>query len=103
MIETLDDAITRVVATVDFGTPSAAKRGRNPKFPYVPIVKHTEGGPSGNGWTHQLLGLAYVTREEAVERAQKHIDAARASLARQLTEPRMRALRESYGLPREIQ
>lgn len=48
---------------------SAAKRGRNPLFPYVPVVIRE------NGTTHNTnTKLAYATREEAVATAQAWID-----------------------------
>ncbi len=101
-VETLDEAIDRVVASSDFGVASAAKRGRNPKFPYVPIVKFNDGGPSGIGHTSQVLAKAFVTRDEAIAHAQKVIDAERRAFARRLAMPNHRAEREHYGLPREI-
>jgi hypothetical protein len=96
----LAQRISDVVADADLGEASALKRGRNPLYPYVPVIKTTSG--VGQEHTSQLLGLAYQTRDEALHRAQLHIDALRAHIARQLSEPRYRALRESYDLPREI-
>jgi hypothetical protein len=92
--------ITEAVAAANFGVASAAKRGRNAKWPYVPIVITTNN--VGKVSTAQILGVAYATREEALERARRHIDACRGDLARKLADPRMRALREQYGLPREV-
>lgn len=91
--------IERVVASLDLGTPTARKAGRNPSWPYVPIVKVSDAGLHQ---TSQIKGLAYATREEAVKVAERHIEALRASLARKLATPSYRALREHYGLPREI-
>ncbi|MGV9679090.1 hypothetical protein ACWDSJ_27730 [Nocardia sp. NPDC003482] len=97
--QSFDERVDHVVAHVDFGAAAAAKRGRNPAYPYVPVVKwDLDGQPR----TTQLKGLAYKTREEAVARAQRQIDAERAGLARKLRERGYRALRESYGLPREL-
>jgi hypothetical protein len=98
--EQLAQRIADALADADFGEASALKRGRNPLYPYVPVIKITSG--VGQKHTSQLLGLAYQTRDEALHRAQLHIDALRARVARQLSQPRYRALREDYGLPREI-
>ena len=87
---------TEVAANADFGAPGARKSGRNPAWPYCPTLTVA-------GKTRQLLGLAYATRDEAVAKAEMHIAAARKDLARRLAEPRMRALREAYGLPRELE
>ena len=55
---------------------SAVKRGRNPRFPYVPIVIRD------NGRTHQTNSIkAFATRAEAVAHAQAWIDHARAQWA----------------------
>ncbi len=94
----IGDAVDRVVANLDLGTATAAKRGRNPQFPYVPIIKYSAGGKQR---TRQLRGLAYEDRTEAVARAQASIDATRRKLAEDLCRPRERALREQFGLPRE--
>lgn len=92
----LADQIARVVADADLGKASARKRGSNAAFPYVPVIERGERSQN------PLRGLAYATREEAVAAAQRHLDALRDNLARQLAEPRYRALREHHGLPREI-
>ncbi len=96
---TLHEQIAQIAQAADFGTATAAKRGRNPKYPYVPVVDHGAGR-----WTRttQIRGLAYVTRVEAVDAAQRQIDTERESLVKRLSSPRHRALREQYGLPREI-
>lgn len=89
-------------AAADFGQPSAAKRGRNPKWPYVPVIQHTTGGKSGAGYTKQVLGKAFATRDEAVDHAAKVIAHQRVVLARHLAERGHRALREYHGLDREL-
>lgn len=91
--------IARIAAALDLGTASARKTGRDPRWPYVPVVAHTD---SPRGYVKQVMGLAYATRPEAIARAQAHIDALRRRLAGDLATPRMRALREQHGLPREI-
>lgn len=92
--------IEQVVADADLGTASARKSGRNPLWPYVPVIVHTDD--LGVDHQEQVLGLAFETRPEAVAAAQRRIVARRAQLAEKLANPRYRALRESYGLPREI-
>lgn len=73
------ERVDRVAAEADFGTAGAVKRGRNPQFPYVPIIKwDLNGAPR----TTQLKGLAYEDRQKAVDRAQRQIDAKRAAPAR---------------------
>jgi hypothetical protein len=48
---------------------SAAKRGRNPAFPYIPVVVR------GDGSTHNTnTRNAYASREEAIACAQRWID-----------------------------
>lgn len=102
---TIQKTIEGLQARNFFGIASAAKRGRNPKFPYVPVIKlvDAEGNPSvGLSQTQQIRGLAYVTRDEAMTRSQRHIDAAFVRLAEELGQPHKRALREWHGLPREL-
>jgi hypothetical protein len=86
-----DDAAARV----DFGQATANRRGRNPRWPYCPVIDH-------GGRKEQILGRAYVTRDEAVRAAQFAIDARRALLAAKLALRNYRALREQHGLPREL-
>ena len=99
---TINEQIDEVVGTKFFGVASAAKRGRNPKFPYVPVIDH--------GWqdrgvhrtrTEQILGKAFETRDQAVDYAARVIIGRREELRTRLAKPNLRALRESYGLPRE--
>jgi hypothetical protein len=95
-----------VAASVDFGTPTAHKRGRNPEWPYVPVILSNTtapGGGPGSGQASQIKGVAYATRDDAVAAAARCIEARRASLVRKLGERRNRALREQYGLPEELE
>ena len=91
--------IEQIVAREKFGAASAAKRGRNPSFPYVPVIDH---GFQARGVhrtrTEQIIGLAYATREEAVAYAAKVIDARRETLRQKLSLPNYRALRAKYGI-----
>lgn len=92
----LESAARDAADLVDFGRPSARKRGRNPSCPYVPVLER-------DGYTtNPARGRAYATRQEAVDAAQRQADAARSALARRLLEPRHRALRAHHGLPLEI-
>lgn len=99
-----DAKVAEVVAALFLGEPSAAKRGRNPAWPYVPVVDFTREGMTGPHATRteQLKGFAFQTREAAVEFARGHIAGRRLSLAASLKMPRMRALRRHHGLPEEI-
>jgi hypothetical protein len=96
----LETDIQAAAERADFGEPSARKGGRNPKWPHVPLVVTTED--TGRQHEQQLKGVAFQTRQEAIDHARKHIENARKNLAKQLADPRMRALREQHGLPREI-
>lgn len=99
---TTQDAIVAAVDATHFGKASAQKRGRNPKWPYVPVILHATGGLGGGGHQEQIRKRAFETRDEAVGYAQSVIDARRESLARDLAAPNHRALREAHGLPREV-
>lgn len=89
----------------NFGTATAAKRGRNPALPYVPVIDYTEqtAGSFTRTHTEQILGRAYADRDEAVACAQRVIDNTIAAYAAKLTERGARSLREFEGLPREIE
>lgn len=52
---------------------SARKTGRNPQWPFVPVVICTPGDGS-RGHTTQPRGKAFATREEAVAYADRYID-----------------------------
>lgn len=85
-----------VAGAADFGTPRARKTGRDPRFPYVPVIVLPTGQQS------QVLGLAFTTRDDALHAAKMHIAAQRDSLAAKLGDPRFRALREQHGMPRDL-
>lgn len=57
---------------------SAVKRGRNPAFPYVPVVIREDGSTHNTNTRN-----AYATRDEAVAYAQRWIDHAQAVWAKQ--------------------
>jgi hypothetical protein len=73
---------------------TAVKRGRNPRWPYVPVVVHARH-------TEQIRGKAFATRDEAVSYAAAVIAHREADLIERMKEPRHRALREQHGLPRD--
>jgi CRISPR/Cas system endoribonuclease Cas6 (RAMP superfamily) len=100
---TLREQIERVVATVDLGRASARKGGRRPEWPYLPVVIHSEGVRVGATRQETIVKRAFATREEAVDYAARVIAFRRSTLAKHLGERRYRALREQYGLPREIE
>src|SRR5690606_33287034 len=82
------------------GAPSADKRGRRDEWPYVPVLLgHPQGGRDGK---LQILGKAFATRDEAVAWAAKTAQHQRDVLRTKLLAPNMRALREQYGLPRNV-
>lgn len=84
--------------------PTAAKRGRHDEWPYVPVVKHLPSGPMNpNERTEQIRGVAFATRGEALEYAERVVAQRHAEFLRRLLDPRNRAEREHHGLPREIE
>lgn len=100
----LPAAVDVVLASHPFGRASAAKRGRNPNWPWVPVVDYGEQaiGPNATR-TKQIPGRAYATRDEAVACAERCISRAREHMRARFLDPCCRALREQYGLPREIE
>lgn len=84
-----------IVDGQDFGKPTAEKRGRSSDLPYVPVIDHGDR-------TEQIKGFAFPDRAAAIEHAAKTIALRRAYLFQQLKEPRLRALRQSHGLPADI-
>jgi len=97
------DAVHAVLDTVNFGIASAAKRGRTPKFPYVPVIVYSSQATGAfRARTTQIKGVAYVTGDEAKDCAQRMIDKHRVQYEANLMRPGSRALRESHGLPREL-
>jgi hypothetical protein len=78
---------------------SAAKRGRNPAFPYVPVIDYGEQKIGVHRTrTEQIRARAFATREEAVAYAERVIAAREQELTRKLADPRHRALRQQYGV-----
>ena len=79
--------------------PEAVKRGRNPAFPYVPVIRVAD---LGAGQTTQIPKRAFATRDEALNCARRQIDAYKSHFRKRVADPRCRALREQWGLPREL-
>ena len=99
----ISEKIDLVVANVNFGKPSAAKRGRREQWPYVPVIDH--GKQSVGVYrtrTEQIKGKAFDSRQNAIDFASSVIDARKKELRRKLNDPRYCALRASYGLPFDI-
>ena len=96
---TITEQAERAAAAADFGQPGALKRGRDQRWPYVPVIIWPE---RVHGAQQQIKGLAFASRDEALAYAQHAIDAQRDLLRRTLTSPRHRALRVQYGLPAEL-
>ncbi|SFQ27347.1 hypothetical protein [Amycolatopsis rubida] len=86
----------------DFGLASYAKRGRNPRWPYVPIIVHPPQPGTPRRRTEQVKKRAFASSDEATACAQRVIDARREEHERRLTIPRLRTYREACGYPREI-
>lgn len=99
----LAEQVEEIIAAHPFGRASAPKRGRNSKFPWVPVIDYGKQAIGVHATrTYQLRAFAYEAREAAVCAAQRAIDANREMMRSQMLNPRYRALREQYGLPREI-
>jgi hypothetical protein len=96
------DQIDELVDGLNLGMASAAKRGRNSAFPYVPVIKRTSADGIRDTTQNPTRRAAYATREEAVAVAQRHIDAQREATRTKLKQPGTRAWRKSFGLPEEI-
>lgn len=100
MTTDLQTRIDQIAKAFEFGKPSAVKRGRNPQWPYIALIVDYAGH---RGVTHNPMGRrAYATRDEAILAATSYLAMLRAKLRADLAEPRMRALREQHGLPRDI-
>jgi hypothetical protein len=82
----------------NLGEPTARKRGRTADYPYVPVIRHTEGGRYGDGYDEQIRGKAYADRADAVAHAQAVIRHRRDHLARELGKVNMRQLRAQHGV-----
>lgn len=92
--------ISAIAEAFPIGRAQAVKRGRNPVWPYIAVVVDYLGK---SGATHNPLGRrAFATRDEAVAAADHYIMQFREGLRIRLADPRWRALREQYGLPRDL-
>jgi hypothetical protein len=99
----VDDVMARRDAEEGFGVARARKRGRNPQWPYVPVIfTRTAAGRPDVGFESQILGNAYETRELALACAERHIATARHGFRYRLLQSNYRALRGQWGLPQEM-
>jgi len=99
---TLQEQIEAAVESLNWGVGDAAKRGRNPAYPYVPIIRHAREGRLQT--TNPTRRVAFATREEATacaQRHQRHIDDLKA-LTRK-TSPENPHLMETDNLLPEVQ
>lgn len=104
-MKTFAERIDEIVASQRWGSPSAAKRGRNPQWPYVPVIafeerRYRDGFERAR--TEQIRGLAFATRAEAVERAAQHIEFRKATFREQFSKPNYRAHRSYWGMPCDL-
>lgn len=96
----LQSKIDEIAANFPIGKAGAVKRGRNPHWPYIAVLKDYLGT---EGSTHNPFGrVAFATREEALARVDQHIAKWRAIFRDHLMNPRFRGLRSQHGLPVEI-
>lgn len=91
----LADQIDAVLQRMDLGEAIARKVGRDPVWPYVPIIKY-------KAHTKQIMNRAFTTREAAIECAQQVIDKQREANRVMFLTPRYRAFRQQWGLPENI-
>ena len=101
-ITTFTEQVAAAVAAADFGTASARKSGRNPRWPYTPVIVWNDGTGHLRQDKRQVLGKAFETREEAIAFAERQIAYMRERLAANLVKPGHRSEREYHGLPREL-
>lgn len=90
MTRTIEQAVQDCYAGYE---ASAAKRGRNPRYPHVPIFKRADGS------TTQIQGKAFEDRDAAVGYAARYIDALKQNMRDQLAKPSCRALRQQWNVP----
>ena len=98
--EAIGDAVARDAAGRD-ERPGAAKRGRNPRLPYVPLIRWTDETGTRRS-VNPERGKAFGTREEALDFAAKELEYRRFYIAVSLAMPSQRKFREEFGLPRDL-
>jgi hypothetical protein len=96
----ISEAVARARST-DGLTASAARRGRNSRFPFVPLTVRTDETGTRRT-TNAERRHAFATRDEAVAHAERVIDRTYEVLAERLADPCNRSLREHHGLPRDL-
>lgn len=92
----VDEAVAKAVVV----TPTAAKSGKSPRWPYVPVIKLNLA--VGRAKTQQIRGKAFATREAAISYAARHIERLKERYRHDFLAPERRALRLHYGLPAEL-
>lgn len=82
----------------------ALKRGRNHRWPYVPVVVSDRRDIRRTDLTtqSQIRGKAFETREQALAYAQRVIDFRRDRFRDQLLDPAMRLIRDQWGVPHAV-
>jgi len=90
------EQVEETLAAQHWPEPSAVKRGRNPLFPYVPVLIYV------GRTTNPARGRAFPDRASAIAFAQQCLDANKDRLRRAFNDPRCRATRRHYGLPEEL-
>lgn len=89
------EMVEAAISAFPYPKPTAAKRGRNPKWPYVPVLDYGR-------FTKQILGRAYSTRGEAVQAAAAAVAQLKQLDDRKLWRVGSRAMRRQFGLPGDI-
>jgi hypothetical protein len=97
-------AINAIVEEMYSGyVATAVKRGRNPKFPYLPLLKIIDRDTNRTRTENPTRSRAYATRDEAVAVAQRILESYKATRKHQMLKPSYgRAERTYRGLPRDI-
>lgn len=96
------DMVTATVERMQWPTVVARKRGRDSRFPYVPVLRYPAPAGGGKGYEKQIRARAFVTADAAVAHGERVVRRQREVMVRDLLDPAKRALREHHGLPREL-
>lgn len=107
-----------VESTYQYHLADAQRRGRNPKWPHVPVILEPRYDPdrideiiAANGKLdrrldyrqRQLRGVAFATREEALDYARQRLNRDRTNMITQISHPtKGRAWRTHLGMPRDL-
>lgn len=93
---TIDEAVQECFAG---HVAAARKAGRNPRYPYVPIIKTPDTFVPGKLREAQIRGRAHATRDAALACAENQIDRFRKNMREKLSDPTYRVYREQWGVP----